>query len=396
MKICMLAFSFPQDKNDAQCRFIYLLARELAKKHEIHVVTSGGKKTKDYELMEGIHVHRFNYFFPKKLHAVTYGSSMAQILKSNPFSWVQFPSFIANMLIKTKKIGSKCDIIHAQFSYLALFPFMAGLKKPVVITCRGADISTSSNSRILFVLNKKLLKKCDYITTVSNDLRKTLISKYKISENKIKFIPNGVEIELFKPLNKENTKKELKLPQNKKIILFVGHIIVRKGLDYLVKSAKLLVKKHKDLLFLVIGAGNQEEKIKLMVKEHNLSEYFVFLGVKPHKIIAKYMAASDIFVLPSLSEGRANVLYESLAAGLPIVATAVSGTPEIIIDGKNGFLVPAKNPAKLAEKIDKLLNNNKSMILFSKNGIKFIRENKLSWSNTADEYEKIYLKVTKK
>jgi len=393
MKICMLAFSFPQNKDDAQCRFIYLLARELAKKHEVHVVTSGGKKTKDEELMEGIHVHRFNYFLPKKWQIVTYGSSMAQILKSNPLSWLQFPSFMANMFAKTKKIGSKCDIIHAQFSYLALFPFMAGLKKPIIVTCRGADISTSLNNKILFALNKKLLKKCDYITTVSDDLRKTLILKYKISENKIKFIPNGVETKLFMPLNKENTRKELKLPQNKKIVLFVGHIIVRKGLDYLVDAAKLIIKKHKDILFLVIGKGNQEQKIRKLVQKYNISENFVFLGTKPHKTIAKYMVAADILTLPSLSEGRANVLYEALAAGLPIVATAVCGTPELIKDGKNGFLVPPKNSAKLAEKIDKLLNNNKIRALFSKNGIKFIKESGLSWENTAKEYEKIYEKV---
>ena len=147
----------------------------------------------------------------------------------------------------------------------------------------------------------------------------------------------------------------MKLPKNKKIVLFVGHLVERKGVKYLIQAMKSVVKKYKNVLCYLVGGGYLENDLKSLVRKSQLDDSIIFLGSKGHNETAQYMNACDIVVLPSLNEGLPIVLCEALACGKPVVATKVAGTPELV-NKDVGFLVKPKNAEDLQEKILLALN----------------------------------------
>ena len=120
-----------------------------------------------------------------------------------------------------------------------------------------------------------------------------------------------------------------------------------------------------------------------MVKKLRLSKCVLFVGQVPNSKISEYMFASDIFVLPSLSEGLPVTILEALAAGLPIVTTNVRGLPEIVKNGENGFTVDPQNPTQLAERIMFLLSNNELRQKISANNV--IKAKEYSWEAVVEK-----------
>jgi len=172
--------------------------------------------------------------------------------------------------------------------------------------------------------------------------------------------------------------------------LFVGWLIPRKGCEYLLNAIKEIITKEKNILLLIIGEGILENKLKNLTKELQIQDKVQFLGKKAPPEIPFYMNASDIFVLPSLSEGKPNVVGEAMASGLPVIATDINGTSDFITNNKNGFLIPKENSKILAERLLQLLKNPKLRIKLGKEARNSVKD--LTWENCAKEYLKVYSK----
>jgi len=128
-----------------------------------------------------------------------------------------------------------------------------------------------------------------------------------------------------------------------------------KGPEFLVKASKYIISKYPDTYFMFTGDGPLEQDLKRKALEMGISDNIIFLGWRDD--LAKIISIYDIFVLPSLNEGMGRVLVEAMALGKPIVASGIGGIPDLVIHGKNGFLVPPKNPKELAKYIQVLLEN---------------------------------------
>ena len=235
--------------------------------------------------------------------------------------------------------------------------------KPLVVTLYGEDVNRFAKQFPSNYLSKFALKNSDVIICQSEYLKKEL-NNIGVKNNRFSIIPMGALLSKFRPRDKKNARKILNLPIKKKIILFVGHLFARKGVEYLIKSIKIAIRKDKDVLCCIIGSGHSEQSLKELTGDLNLSGHIIFLGQKNHDEIPLYMNACDLFVLPSLSEGLPVVLCEALACGKPVVATKVAGTPELI-NKDVGYLVEPKNVEDLAKKILLALNKrwNKEKIL---------------------------------
>ena len=191
------------------------------------------------------------------------------------------------------------------------------------------------------------------ILALTEDMKKEI---QKITNKKIEIIPNGIDNEKFK-LNKFETRKILGINEKEKIIIFVGRLEPVKGIKYLIESINILNETENNLKLLIIGEGNEDRELKRLVKRLGLCEEIKFLGKIINEKIPEYLVASDIFVLPSLSEGFPVVLLEAMASGLPIITTKIRGLAEIIQENVNGFTVKPENPNEIAEKMDLILNN---------------------------------------
>ena len=244
--------------------------------------------------------------------------------------------------------------------------------KLLIVNVIGEDVTKISKKLLTRNLSKNTLRNCDAIICQSDFL------KNKIREMGIRkksyTIPMGPLLGRFKPKNRDRSRKLLKLPKSKKIILFVDGFIPRKGVEYLIKATKYVLDKEKEILVLLIGRGFLEDNLKKLSSELGLDEHIKFMGIKNNEDIAAYMNACDVFVLPSLNEGLPVVLCEALACGKPVVATSVAGIPELVTKDV-GYLVKQKNENDLAQKIILALNKKWRKQKILKKGYEFSEDN---------------------
>ena len=222
-------------------------------------------------------------------------------------------------------------------------------KKPLLLMLHGEDITRFSKVSYLKILSKSVLRNSDAIICKSNFLKKEVLGMGVVNKD-IYVIPSGYAVSRFKPKPTIKCRKILNLPTNKKIILFVGYLVKRKGVEYLIKAIKLVVKSNKNIMCYIVGNGVLEKELRSLTAKLNLNGFVFFVGAKKPEDVPLWMNACDILVLPSLNEGLPNVLSEAMACGKPVVATSVAGTPEIV-DRDVGYLVKPKDVNNLAKKI---------------------------------------------
>jgi glycosyltransferase involved in cell wall biosynthesis len=343
------------------------MAKYFTKKgHEVHVTTTLFKGGIRETIDEGFFVH------------------------SIPWSKIKFfGGFIywINAFRQLKKI--KPDIFHFQNIDIDLFTFflIKIQKKPFVVWAQGSDVYFRSTTEKL--KSKIVLKYADAVIALTEDMKNYLKDIYK---KDILIIPNGIDLSNFENLSKDYFYTKFGFEKNTKIILYVGTFRPVKGLKYLIEAMKIIGCNEKRLI--IIGHGEEKEDMEKLVKNLNLENCVTFLGKTPNSEVIKYMVSSDVFVLPSLSEGFPITILEAMASALPIVTTKVRGLPEIFKDGQNGFLVEPRNPEQLAEKILLILNDEDLRNRISKNNEEEVK--KYDWKIVIDKLENLYFDILKK
>jgi glycosyltransferase involved in cell wall biosynthesis len=215
-------------------------------------------------------------------------------------------------------------------------------------------------TKVFIILEKLAARITDKIIALTNKERGDYILFKIADEEKFVVINSGVELNKFKelPFNENrNFKKELRIPENSLTIGTVGRLEPVKGHEFLVKAAKHIIPKYPDSIFIFTGDGYLKQNLEKKAFDLGIEENIIFLGWRDDA--AKIISAYDVFVLPSLNEGMGRVLVEAMALGKPIVASNIGGIPDLVIHGKNGFLVPPKNPKELAKYIQILLEDEK-------------------------------------
>ncbi|PKP60273.1 MAG: glycosyltransferase family 4 protein [Candidatus Altiarchaeales archaeon HGW-Altiarchaeales-2] len=290
-------------------------------------------------------------------------------------------------LISEKNINF--DLIHAHFIYYAGYvgaKLKERYKKPLIITGHGTDVyELPFRFKNFEKMAKYALGNADYVTTVSKSNYEKLI-ELGVDKEKVTVIPNSYDKNIFKPIP-EDCKEGLNIPKNKKIILSVGMLEEIKGHEYLIKAMRKVIDKELDVLCFMVGSGQLKSKLQRLINNLNLDDYVKLVGAKPHDEIPIWMNACDLFVLPSLNESFGVVQIEAMACGKPVVATRNGGSEEIVINEKLGYLVEAKNPGEMTEKILLALNNewDKEYIL---NYVKKFRSDEIA-KETFKVYEKV-------
>jgi glycosyltransferase involved in cell wall biosynthesis len=207
-------------------------------------------------------------------------------------------------------------------------------------------------------------------------------------------IPNAVNSKEFNP--KVDGSKIIKRHnlEGKKVVLYVGRIKFHKGIEYFVSAAKFFGK---DTKFLIVGTGDFEPMIKNYISTLNLTDRVIMVGRVPYEELKLYYAASDVFVLPSLTrlEAFGIVGLEAMASGKPVIVSDIPGVREVITDGQEGFLTPPMEIEELAKKIKKLLSDpdlrKKMGSAGRKKVVKYFEISKI-----VDSLEKVYGNVTRK
>lgn len=205
---------------------------------------------------------------------------------------------------------------------------------PAVLQLLGSDINFMADDPSRGPLIREALAKADLITTVSAPLREKALA-LGAAPDKVLVLPNGVDTDLFQPADPEAARLELDLPVDKRIILFVGHLVLEKGPAILIEALSQLPQ---EVMLLLVGAGPLAVELKNMATALGISDRIKWAGEVPHERIPAFMAACDCLALPSLREGEPNAVLEALASGRPVAACNVGGVPLLVRDGSQGFL----------------------------------------------------------
>jgi len=203
----------------------------------------------------------------------------------------------------------------------------------------------------------------DKMVAVSEETKKFCIQVEGIRPNKVITIPNGVDTEKFKPIDKDvfdGLKKglfqDLGIPTGAFVIVSVGRFRKEKGYDVLIKAAREVLNHCSSVYFLLIGDGSGREDLISLMEFYKVSSNFRMLRVK-NEDIPIYLGISNLFVLPSRWEGMPNALLEAMATSLPVIASSVDGIKDVIKHGHNGILVPPEDASQLAQAIIYLSHN---------------------------------------
>ena len=232
--------------------------------------------------------------------------------------------------------------------------------------------------------------------------RQQMVDLYPVDEAKIVVIPCGVNLDLFRPIDREVAYKELGLPEERRLLLFVGRLDPVKGLDVLLEAMCDLTRRLRpgwaqDISLAIIG-GDRENHLEAITTdpeclqeirhELGLDELVVFVGSRLQEVLPYYYSAAVACVMPSLYESFGMVALEAMACGTPVIASRVGGLTYTVRDGETGFLVPERDPKALAEKLELVLTDDCLRRRLGRRAIEVAAG--YSWDVVADGIEDLY------
>jgi glycosyltransferase involved in cell wall biosynthesis len=361
-----------------------------------------------------------------RIYVVT-GSNQTQDIQVNPqleVSFLKIPkmpivkSFMlagnSNRKLQSVRNTANVDITHPQLPLTPNFAVPPNFGKTLVCTVHSTwkgeakaiqgepYTRLNSNEKFLVSFNwflrffeEGMLNRARKIIAVSSFTKWELMNYYKIPENKINVIHNGVDIFKFTPaIDKRKIKAELGLNPDDLTILSVGRLYARKGLFTLIESMPAIVKRFPNAKFVISGKGQSDEMHKLITYAELLKvkNNIIFTGYYPDKKLPKLYQAADVFAFSTFYEHHPFAVLEALSTGLPVVTTTVGGIPETIENGRNGFLVKPFNSRQFADRILFLLEHPTEAAEMGKKARQTV-EQKLDWRIVVKDAIKVYNEV---
>jgi glycosyltransferase involved in cell wall biosynthesis len=242
--------------------------------------------------------------------------------------------------------GSRFDLIDSQLAFPEGWAarLLARIRKvPYCITVRGHDVNHLPEFPVRGRQVKYALRGAARVMAVAEALRQCVLS-LGCPEERTETIPNGVDMEIFRPIPREDACARLGLDPGRRHLVSVGHLVERKGHHILIEALGLLKGRGRPVPTLaIVGApgeeGNYSSVLRELISRHGLEGEVILAGEQSPEMLPNWYGAADALCLASSKEGWANVLLESLACGTPVIGTRVWGTPEVICNESLGILV---------------------------------------------------------
>ncbi len=403
MKLLILTTTFPRWKDDGVPSFILDLSKGLHRLGlEIIVLAPYCVGSKKFEVLEGIRIYRYGYFYPARYQRLVDGNGILPNIKKNRLALIQLPLlFVSELYFAFRIINrEKIDIIHSHWLVPnslvgAICHKYLGVKH--ILTEHAAGLAALDKLPIRRRVLQYIYNNTDAMTTVSmfikNNLEGRLQSAFKDrSDFGISIIPMGVEIGRHRKLEDKAVTKENKRVHSKNILLFIGRLVDKKGLGFLIDAMPTILRETPDTLLLVCGDGPLREIWESKARDLNISHKIQFLGRVSDREKQDFLSIADILIVPSIItaendyEGLPVVILEGLASGLPVIASDIGGICDAIKDGYNGFLIEEKRIDLISEKVLDLLKNPQLWEVLSEHALESSK--KYDWNAIAAKYFK--------
>ena len=387
MKVLILTTSYPLTEGPHSGIFVKRLVDHLPDTVRATVLSPDSRQAIDPVKGGRATVSRFRYA-PKSLQVLAHRPGGIPVaLRNNKLNYLLLPPFLLSMFICTCILLRRHDLVHGNWSINGLVAGIAArlLKKPVLVTLRGEDISRAGTSFLYRRLLEFCLKHLDRIICVSEDMLAAIQREYPEYGDKLSVITNGVDQSLLDAPRVHSHRQPL-------TFISVGSLIHRKGNDITIKALAQL-SGTTGFRFLCVGDGAEKQALQALALDSGLGDRITFTGALTPDEVYRELCGADLFILSSRSEGRPNVLVEAMASGLPVIASDIEGVRELINHGENGFLFTCEDSRGLAALIETLASDRALREKAGANARATIRQQGLTWDNTAAAYTRAYEQI---
>ena len=350
MKICVATTVYPRWPGDGEGAFLGQFVQTLIHQDiEVRVVAMHSPGVAVYERLDGVEIYRPPYWWPVAAERLRRdGGGLPINFRRYRLARLQLPALLLVHAWAIARMAHGCDLIHAHFTLSAAAAALGQPihGKPLVTTVHGSDIYQVPHYPLGTAFTRRILQACAQVTTVSQALRQAAIQLGAPAE-RIRVISNSIDLARFTPPV---------LTSKEPLILFVGSLIKRKGVETLIQALPQVLAVCPEYTLVLIGEGPEELSLKQLADRLGVAERVRFVGFLPQRDVQSWMQRARLFVLPSLEEGQGVVSLEALASGTPVVGSAVGGIVEVVNDSV-GRLVPPAEPAALASAIIAILTD---------------------------------------
>ncbi|MBC8525369.1 MAG: glycogen synthase [Candidatus Cloacimonetes bacterium] len=372
MKVTMIAREFPPNVYGGAGVHLRYLVQELKKLMSVEVRCFGEQNINEKN------------FKVKGYHAW-------EPLRGDPKISKALQTLSVDLSIVNDVIDS--DIVHAHAWYASFAGHLAKMLYdiPLIVTCHSLEPlrpwkeeQLGSGYKLSSWVEKLAIESADRIVAVSNTMKNDILKLFDVSPEKIAVIHNGIDLNKWKETKTDFTLKEYGIKDE--YVLFVGRTTKQKGMIYLIKAAKDIKA---NVVFCTSAPDTKEVEDEIREKMKGIKNtLWINRLLKEEQYIELYSNAS-VFACPSIYEPFGIINLEAMACKTPVVASAVGGIKEVVVEGETGFFVEPANPEQLAEKINILLKDKALAKKFGENGRKRV-EKYFDWKMIAKQTKNLY------
>jgi len=291
-----------------------------------------------------------------------------------------------------REIGA--DLVHTQLEFANILGNIAArvLHLPSVCTIHvmpSPEVKTKSkfHQRLEWFALKYF---CNQVISVSEEAREHHLRLSGASPNQVSTLYNGIDLSNYLNIDRErmNVRAELGVPPDANLLTTVAVLRQPKGIQYMIRALPAVLASNPNTVYLIVGNGSYRESLVEEVNKSGVGNRVIFAGMR--KDVPRLLAASDVFVLPTLTEALPTVLAEAMAAKLPIVASRVGGIPEMIAPGQNGCFVEPEDVDGLARACIQLLNDPEKRAAMGRAGSNIV-DQKFNIERQVGKLEELYM-----
>ncbi|NHA16059.1 glycosyltransferase family 4 protein [Thioalkalivibrio sp. XN279] len=385
----MLTSTLPRWEGDSEPRFVLDLARHLSDEIDVEILAPHATGAARREVLDGIPVTRFRYWIPW-WQSVAYEGGISWRLKENRWRLFQVPFFMLSLAwhtVRRLRRGPPVDIVHAhwivpQGLVAVLVRGLAGRRVRVVCTSHGGDLF-GLRGKAWTAIKRWVLRRCDAVTVVSNAMADRVREIAPNVEPEV--IPMGTDLRsLFTP------PEEPRQPPFNRLI-FVGRLVEKKGVKYLLEAMALVRKTHLDVTLDIVGHGPLRAELEAQARALGLEDCVRFVGAVPHAELPDYYRAADIAVFPFVEaesgdqEGFGLVMVEAMGCGCTVIASELPAVRDVILHEQTGISTPARGAKTLADALTQLLAESDGFPDIAKRGVAHAQR-RFDWSVTAARF----------
>lgn len=376
--VLVLASTYPRWVGDHEPGFVHELCKRLVGTFDVWVVTPSAPGTLPHEILQGVHVYRYRYA-PRSLETLVHDGGIVTNLRRQPWKALLLPGFLLGLALKAFGLARHSSVraVHAHWM-IPQGSIAVRLGHPTLVTAHGADVF-ALRGPLFDRMRATVSRRASAIAVVSGAMVRCIGATER---TRTEVLPMGIDLVRF---------TEAAVQRHPCQLLFVGRLVEKKGLCYLLDAMPSIIDYDSRAELLVVGFGPELPALREQAARLGIEGQVRFVGAVSQEELPQFYRNATVFVAPFVEasngdrEGLGLVVAEAMACGCPVVVGNVGGAGDLLGGGDNGLLVDARKPGALATAIVELLVDEGGRQLMASRGAAFVRTH-FGWDAIAARY----------